>query len=283
MPTSFDKHTMLSTSPFVLMASVLVLFSAVTSAVPQPAPGYGHFYSFTPSSDDSSSSDEFSSPDDFSSWESDSSPSDSEMWMPDHGVTHSTPSWPNWDHIFKKFKTKFTKHITHKKPTPLPVPDDYPEESSPTGSSDDSDDEESAPSGGSKPSGSWEKQILDCHNSRRRSHSAKDLVWDSKIASDAKKHSQSCVFAHSNNQLYGENIAMGMDSAEAVLKAWVDDEQQYYTSPVFSMQAGHYTQCLWKSTKYLGCGYTDCPNGRFVVCNYKKPGNVQGQFEANVS
>lgn len=280
---------MLSTSPFVLMASVLVLFSAVTTAVPHPAPGYRHSYTFTPSSD-SSSSDEFTSPDEYTSWDSASSPSssDSDIWMPGQGENQSTPSWPKWDDIFKKYKTKFTKHITYKKPTPLPVPDNSPEESSPSSSSPtpstgDSPSEGSAPSGGSQPSGSWEKQILDCHNSRRSKHSADALTWDSTVASAAKKHSETCVFAHSQNSLYGENIAMGMDSAEAVLKAWVDDEQQYYTSPTFSMQAGHYTQCLWKSTKYLGCGYTDCPNGRFTVCNYLKPGNMMGEFEQNVS
>lgn len=132
-------------------------------------------------------------------------------------------------------------------------------------------------------SGDWQKQILDEHNKYRAEHDAPALQWDSAIAEVAYQHSQTCEFGHRGNK-YGQNIAMGMDTAQAVLKAWVTDERSKYSygSGGFSMDTGHFTQCVWKDTQYLGCGRSKCSQGYYTVCNYQKPGNVQGQYQSNV-
>ena len=54
---------------------------------------------------------------------------------------------------------------------------------------------------------------------------------------------------------------------------------------------GHYTQVVWAESSNLGCGYAQCTvNSPFDgfdtwdnwVCNYDPPGNVEGEFDANV-
>lgn len=83
---------------------------------------------------------------------------------------------------------------------------------------------------------------------------------------------------------YGENVASGHPSPEAAITAWVNERQVYsYQNPAFSSATGHFTQVVWKGTKEVGCGWKICPGGKtLMVCNYKNPGNYQGQFEWNV-
>lgn len=55
----------------------------------------------------------------------------------------------------------------------------------------------------------------------------------------------------------------------------------------FSPATGHLTQVLWKGSKQLGCGVQGCQaaNGfrwYTISCRYAPPGNVAGQYYANV-
>lgn len=101
----------------------------------------------------------------------------------------------------------------------------------------------------------------------------------------------------------GQNLAAGASTAttvsqsgQAIVNAWMAEEKDYDPSnPTYS----HFTQVVWKATSELGCYQSKCdaqtfrdgngnlvfPNMRSVVfttCNYRKPGNVQGQYAANV-
>jgi hypothetical protein len=48
------------------------------------------------------------------------------------------------------------------------------------------------------------------------------------------------------------------------------------------VSAGHLTQVLWASSKYLGVGVAKTGEYTFVVCNYNPPGNYKGQYVDNV-
>jgi uncharacterized protein YkwD len=116
--------------------------------------------------------------------------------------------------------------------------------------------------------------------------------WANQIASSGN-------FAHSSTS-NGENlyayyttatsIAAGTLANQAV-QSWYNEVSKYdYNNPGFSSATGHFTQVVWKSSTQLGCGAakgTTTINGKlynafYVVCQYAPPGNVLGQFPANV-
>jgi hypothetical protein len=64
-----------------------------------------------------------------------------------------------------------------------------------------------------------------------------------------------------------------------------------FSTPGFSAATGHATQVLWVGSTQLGCAVaTRCETvsgldqslNTLVVCRYAPPGNVLGQFTANV-
>jgi hypothetical protein len=84
-------------------------------------------------------------------------------------------------------------------------------------------------------------------------------------------------------QRYGENLFIGTAGRYGVadaVQAWAS-EKKYYRGqtldPSSWYDSGHYTQIVWKNTKYIGCAKTECGGKIIVVCNYDPPGNVLGQ------
>lgn len=45
---------------------------------------------------------------------------------------------------------------------------------------------------------------------------------------------------------------------------------------------GHFTQLIWKGSKYLGCGISHDAEVIYVVCNYDPPGNWRHKYHENV-
>ena len=59
-----------------------------------------------------------------------------------------------------------------------------------------------------------------------------------------------------------------------------------FNDPGFKLNTGHFTALVWKETTDVGCARCAGKDGKwyetYIVCNYKPPGNVQGQFADNV-
>ncbi|KAF9284212.1 CAP domain-containing protein [Linnemannia elongata] len=85
---------------------------------------------------------------------------------------------------------------------------------------------------------------------------------------------------------YGENLAAGYKDFKTGIDAWYNEVSKYnYGSGGFSSATGHFTQVVWKGSKRVGCAKRFCPgsNWTIYICNYDPPGNVQGQYQENVS
>jgi hypothetical protein len=136
------------------------------------------------------------------------------------------------------------------------------------------------------------------HNQKRRNVHALglptaanmlELTWSERLASEAWSLSSTCVFAHKTNG-YGQNLFLSTrGSPDSItitraLEAWVDDELPSSFVSILNGQGAeigsgsynHASQVLWATSGQIGCGYTQCPSGFFLVCNYSPAGNYVG-------
>jgi pathogenesis-related protein 1 len=132
--------------------------------------------------------------------------------------------------------------------------------------------------------------LLDAHNELRAQHCAAPLTWSAEVAKSAQKWAddlaaRDCAFEHSKTS-YGENLAAGTEGAllpDGAVRMWYDEIKKYdFAKGKFSMATGHFTQVVWQGSRSLGCGISKCKGMQIFVCQYDPPGNVQGEFVANV-
>lgn len=159
------------------------------------------------------------------------------------------------------------------------------------------------------------QELLVAHNAARRAVEVDpplaELVWSDQAAAFALDWAETLVddrcqprIRHrTENNPYGENIAVRWSSPQlgryrgsAAVAGWVQELAcwDYGTisgtercEPVCiqglnSTGCGHYTQVVWDSTEFVGCGYASCDDNQggtweVWVCNYGPPGNIQGR------
>lgn len=139
--------------------------------------------------------------------------------------------------------------------------------------------------------------ILRVHNAARAEVGLQPLIWDDKLAVQSTAWSHNFIdtnggFLQHGMGKFGENLASYGDTAsDAELGAhasqmWVDEKALWLGSgdKVLKNQNfegyGHYTQVVWASTKYIGCGSViDTPRGNYFVttCRYLPEGNALGR------
>ena len=142
-----------------------------------------------------------------------------------------------------------------------------------------------------------DKQIItDYVNQYRALHNAPPLIWDESIASFADNWSayllKNNAFYHSNNKLYGENLAyfQGYNATpiELIKKSidlWYDEIRMYdFNASQYTSGTGHFTCLVWKASRLHGFGYSYNSTTKEVVIsmNTSPPGNIIGQFKENV-
>ena len=139
--------------------------------------------------------------------------------------------------------------------------------------------------------GSVADQWIAAHNKVRAKHCAPPLTWSKKLADVAQKwantlKAKGCVFGHSGNPKYGENLGAGSIGAldpESTVAMWYDEVNIYhFPEGGFSMQTGHFTQLVWTDTRQVGCGHVQCKGNDIYVCNYDPPGNYDGEYATHV-
>lgn len=130
--------------------------------------------------------------------------------------------------------------------------------------------------------------IVAAHNLVRAQHCVPPLRWSDDLAASAQAWADhlaasGCAFEHSNSG-HGENLAGGggLTGAAAVAMWYGEVDQFDFASGGFSMDTGHFTQVVWRSTTAVGCGSNECGGMTTWVCQYDPPGNYTGEYRANV-
>ncbi|XP_041974430.1 protein PRY1-like [Aricia agestis] len=144
--------------------------------------------------------------------------------------------------------------------------------------------------------------ITEClcwHNVYRQRHAAPQLYMAPELCDYAQAWANHLAhtnrFRYRNDRDVGQNLYQRPVSAiqpdvtgQEVSSYWYAAVRQYNffkESDVLhaNVNAGHFTQMVWVSTKFFGVGKARSRAGKvIVVANYSPPGNQSGQFEANV-
>jgi hypothetical protein len=148
---------------------------------------------------------------------------------------------------------------------------------------------------GSKINRAEAQEALDFHNKSRKEVSVPTLEWSAELATYAQEWADylaannNCKMEHRSNmkkatKQAGENLFWGSASIFTPLdasKSWYSEISDYVYSPVSPQnfhKTGHYTQMIWKSTREVGIGISQCPDGAvIIVSNYFPPGNYIGE------
>ncbi|RCN52911.1 SCP-like protein [Ancylostoma caninum] len=123
------------------------------------------------------------------------------------------------------------------------------------------------------------------------------LRYDCGLESTAVEYAKKCNYDHSpleERSYAGENLYSSenpkmdkMQVAERAPEVWFEELKKYgvgqenvLTEKLWARpdtQIGHYTQMIWQSTRYIGCGVQHCPSQTLAVCHYSRGGNVMGE------
>ncbi len=126
--------------------------------------------------------------------------------------------------------------------------------------------------------------MLYAHNAVRARVGDPPLVWSTRLAAAAQDWARRLIFTdsfmHRAADPYGENlyaISGGAASPWQVVQAWAAEVRSYdVQSGTCSGMCGHYTQIVWRTTRYLGCAVAGDPEREVWVCEYDPPGNIVG-------
>jgi pathogenesis-related protein 1 len=116
---------------------------------------------------------------------------------------------------------------------------------------------------GSEVSPNEVKQLIDQHNFARSEVGVSNVEWSEKLASIAQNYANylartSCNLIHSNNHKLGENLFWGSGKYFSALDAsasWYEEKELYTYEQINeynNQNVGHYTQMIWKNTKFVG-------------------------------
>jgi len=78
---------------------------------------------------------------------------------------------------------------------------------------------------------------------------------------------------------------MCFNLGKEMTQSWYNECNKYdYRNPSYQPGTGHFTQIVWKNTKYFGLGVCNISNGGLIfVANYYPRGNYKDQFVQNIA
>ncbi len=134
--------------------------------------------------------------------------------------------------------------------------------------------------------------VMRAHNQARKIYGSRPLIWDERLASDARAYARTLARSHTfehdpqygANDPQGENLWMGTRGAftyGTMVGDWID-ERRYFRPGRFPnvsrsgdwSMVGHYTQVVWPTTTAVGCAVVSNASDDYLVCRYFPAGNV---------
>lgn len=125
------------------------------------------------------------------------------------------------------------------------------------------------------------------------------LKWDDELAAIAQVWADQCNFGHdacrSVGRFYvGQNVfrsgSKGSPETDvqdwnSAVQSWYNEVKDFNKNVVSSFNSGsgkmigHYTQAVWATTEYVGCGFVAYESAdkwfyKYYVCNYGQGGNI---------
>lgn len=137
-------------------------------------------------------------------------------------------------------------------------------------------------------------QFIDTQNEARKAEGLPLLQWKPELQKFAQdwvnqlQRHHNCVMKHSSAEDYGENMAWfagDTGDPERAVDEWLNERHFYQQDgPRECMRedagdrtCGHYTQVMWRDTKFVGCGIATCGHAAVYSCNYEPIGNWPGE------
>lgn len=136
--------------------------------------------------------------------------------------------------------------------------------------------------------------MIAAHNQARRQYGVEPLVWDDRLARDARAYAihlaRTGRFKHDpqvgRRPRQGENLWMGTRTAYsyAEMIGLLIDERRYFRPGRFPAvsrtgnwsHVAHYTQIVWPTSQRVGCATASNRNRDYLVCRYLPAGNLVG-------
>ncbi|VDD74129.1 unnamed protein product [Mesocestoides corti] len=137
--------------------------------------------------------------------------------------------------------------------------------------------------------------IVDTEKVLRSLHGCPPLTFALDLAVSAQVYAEKLAglgtIRHSGYSDVGENLALSLGPSQStdfsgvmVTLLWYNEISDYEFTGVDQISCGHFSQVVWKETKSIGMGLARTEDGQVIVAvaHYRPPGNVSGQWAANV-
>jgi pathogenesis-related protein 1 len=133
--------------------------------------------------------------------------------------------------------------------------------------------------------GSMAQEMVSAHNFQRRRVGSPPLAWSDDLATRAQEWATTLIeqgmYAPRHDGVFGQNlfeISGGSANPVQVVSAWASEAANYnHTTNSCTARCGHYTQVVWRSTRFVGCGVARNANREVWVCDYAPHGNTIGE------